>query len=104
LRRVRFRAGDVHPDVLVSEPHSVGGRGGTDGRCSKLDWERFLGSAPPRPFDRDQYSNWRWYWDYGGGAMTDLFVHWVDVVHWFTGRGHADARDGDRGARDFEAA
>jgi predicted dehydrogenase len=52
---------------------------------SKLDWERFLGSAPQRPYDRDRYSNWRWYWDYGGGAMTDLFVHWVDVVHWFTG-------------------
>jgi predicted dehydrogenase len=63
---------------------SAGG-GGRTIDTSKLDWERFLGSASPRPFDRDQYSNWRWYWDYGGGAMTDLFVHWVDVVHWFTG-------------------
>jgi predicted dehydrogenase len=52
---------------------------------SKLDWKGFLGSAPDRPFDPDQFSNWRWYWDFGGGAMTDLFVHWVDVVHWFTG-------------------
>jgi predicted dehydrogenase len=52
---------------------------------SKLDWERFLGSATARPFDSDQFLNWRWYWDFGGGAMTDLFVHWVDVVHWFTG-------------------
>ena len=46
---------------------------------AKLDWKRFLGSAPDRPFDADQYANWRWYWDFGGGAMTDLFVHWVDV-------------------------
>jgi len=52
---------------------------------SKLDWKQFLGSAPDREFDSDQYSNWRWYWDFGGGAMTDLFVHWVDVVHWVTG-------------------
>jgi predicted dehydrogenase len=50
-----------------------------------LDWKTFLGSAPDRPFDADQYFNWRWYWDFGGGAMTDLFVHWVDVAHWFTG-------------------
>src|ERR1035441_252005 len=49
---------------------------------SKLDWKRFLGSAADRPFDPDQFGNWRWYWDFGGGAMTDLFVHWVDVAHW----------------------
>jgi predicted dehydrogenase len=49
---------------------------------SKLDWKRFLGSAKDRPFDPDQFGNWRWYWDFGGGAMTDLFVHWVDVAHW----------------------
>jgi predicted dehydrogenase len=51
----------------------------------KLDWKRFLGSASSRPFDADQYANWRWYWDFGGGAMTDLFVHWVDVAHWIMG-------------------
>ena len=50
---------------------------------SKLDWKRFLGSAPYRPFDADQYAHWRWYWDFGGGAMTDLFVHWVDVAQWY---------------------
>jgi predicted dehydrogenase len=50
---------------------------------SKLDWKRFLGSTPFRPFDADQYAHWRWYWDFGGGAMTDLFVHWVDVAQWY---------------------
>lgn len=50
---------------------------------TKLDWKRFLGSASERPFDADQYAHWRWYWDFGGGAMTDLFIHWVDVAQWF---------------------
>ncbi len=50
---------------------------------TKLDWKRFLGSAKDRPFDADQYAHWRWYWDFGGGAMTDLFIHWVDVAQWF---------------------
>jgi predicted dehydrogenase len=52
---------------------------------AKLDWKRFLGTASDRPFDADQFGNWRWYWDFGGGAMTDLFVHWVDVAHWIMG-------------------
>jgi predicted dehydrogenase len=50
-----------------------------------LDWSAWLGPAAARPFDADQLLNWRWYWDFGGGNITDLFTHWVDVVHWFTG-------------------
>jgi predicted dehydrogenase len=49
---------------------------------SKLDWKRWLGSAPDQPFDINRFTTWRWYWDFGGGALTDLFSHWVDVVHW----------------------
>ena len=52
---------------------------------AKLDWKRFLGATAERPFVADQFANWRWYWDFGGGAMTDLFVHWVDVAHWYMG-------------------
>ncbi len=78
------RPGDAHPHVLVSEPPcQPDGRPAID--LSKLDWKRFLGTAPDRPFDADQYAHWRWYWDFGGGAMTDLFVHWVDVAHWYMG-------------------
>ena len=51
--------------------------------ATKLDWKRFLGTASARPFDADQYAHWRWYWDFGGGAMTDLFIHWVDVAQWY---------------------
>ncbi len=47
-----------------------------------LDWKRWLGSAPEQPFSEVKYRTWRWFWDFGGGAMTDLFTHWVDVVHW----------------------
>ncbi len=47
-----------------------------------LDWKRWLGSAPDQPFSEEKYRLWRWFWDFGGGAMTDLFTHWIDVVHW----------------------
>ena len=47
-----------------------------------LDWKRWLGSAPDQPFTEEKFRHWRWFWNFGGGAMTDLFTHWIDVVHW----------------------
>ena len=47
-----------------------------------LDWNRWLGGTPDQPFSLEKYSHWRWYWNFGGGAMTDLFAHWIDVVQW----------------------
>lgn len=65
-----------------------------------LDWKAFLGSAPYRPFDVDEYTNWRWYWDFGGGSLTDLFVHWVDVAQWYLGENTA-AHATATGSREF---
>jgi predicted dehydrogenase len=48
-----------------------------------LDWKRFLGRVKFREFDAHQFYNWRAYLDFGGGQITDLFTHWIDVVHWF---------------------
>ena len=39
-----------------------------------------------RDWDPQQYWNWRAYLDFGGGQVTDLFTHWIDVVHMFMGR------------------
>jgi predicted dehydrogenase len=47
-----------------------------------LDWKMWLGGAPNQPFSDEKYNHWRWFWNFGGGAMTDLFTHWIDVVHW----------------------
>ncbi len=47
-----------------------------------LDWKLWLGSAPEQPFSDEKFNHWRWFWNFGGGAMTDLFSHWIDVAHW----------------------
>ena len=38
-----------------------------------------------RDWDPQQFWVFRAYLDYGGGQITDLFSHWCDVIHMFTG-------------------
>jgi predicted dehydrogenase len=47
-----------------------------------LDWKQWLGGAPDQPYSEEKFYRWRWFWNFGGGAMTDLFTHWIDVAHW----------------------
>ena len=53
---------------------------------ANLDWAHFLGRLKWRDWDPQQYYNWRAYLDFGGGQVTDLFTHWIDVVHMFMGQ------------------
>lgn len=50
---------------------------------AKLDWKRWLGSAPEQAFSETKYRRWRFFWDFGGGIFTDLMTHWIDVIMWF---------------------
>ncbi|MEO7144229.1 MAG: Gfo/Idh/MocA family oxidoreductase [Bryobacteraceae bacterium] len=45
------------------------------------DWDKFLGDAPKRAFDKQRYFQWRLYWDYSGGISTDLLVHQTDITN-----------------------
>jgi predicted dehydrogenase len=49
-----------------------------------LDWDLWLGPAPQRPFHPVYVPGPRWYrwWDFGGGTMSDLGSHWIDLPFW----------------------
>lgn len=46
-----------------------------------VDYKRWLGPAPMRPFNPNRFHfNFRWFWDYAGGLMTDWGVHEIDIA------------------------
>ncbi|APS38661.1 Predicted dehydrogenase [Salegentibacter agarivorans] len=46
-----------------------------------VDYQMWLGPAPDRPFNENRFHfNFRWFWDYAGGLMTDWGVHEIDIA------------------------
>lgn len=54
---------------------------GSDPIPATLDWDKWLGVAPERPYKKDLYHdfNWRGWQDFGGGGLGDFGCHIMDV-------------------------
>ena len=53
---------------------------------STVDYDLWLGPAPLRPFNPNRFHfNFRWYYDYSGGLMTDWGAHMIDIANWAMG-------------------
>jgi predicted dehydrogenase len=47
-----------------------------------FNWEMFQGPATRKPF-LPARRNWRGWYDYGGGNLTDWGVHLTDIMNWY---------------------
>lgn len=46
-----------------------------------VNYDMWLGPAPKRAFNANRFHfNFRWFWDYAGGLMTDWGVHEIDIA------------------------
>jgi predicted dehydrogenase len=51
-----------------------------------FDWERWLGPAPKRAFNKNRgFYRFRWFYDYSGGQLTNFGVHYIDMIQWALG-------------------
>lgn len=52
-----------------------------------IDWDKFLGPAPMRPFNENRFAyNWHWFWDTGNGDIGNQGVHEMDIARWGLGK------------------
>ena len=50
----------------------------------ELDYERWLGPAPFKPYNAHRvHQTFRGYWDYDGGGLGDMGQHYIDPIQYF---------------------
>ncbi|MEM1137100.1 MAG: Gfo/Idh/MocA family oxidoreductase [Bacteroidota bacterium] len=75
LRRVNIWANFNYAVGALKTPDTTVPKG--------VDYDMWLGPASKVPFNLARFhSSWRFFWDYGGGLMTDWGVHLIDMAMW----------------------
>jgi predicted dehydrogenase len=53
---------------------------------AELDYDKWLGPAPWHPYNENRvHYNFRFFWDYSGGQMTNFGAHHLDIAQWGLG-------------------
>lgn len=81
------RIGDVK-EILVGIPEvNFSGPPVPDSQPpAELNYEMWLGPAPQRPYNvKRVHYNFRFFWDYSGGQMTNFGAHHLDIAQWGLG-------------------
>ncbi len=55
----------------------------SQGPPDSADYDLWLGPAPKRAYHKNRFHrSWRYFWDYGGGNLSDNGVHLIGVTLW----------------------
>ena len=52
----------------------------SDCTASNVNWDAFLNGRKSRPFDAYKFINWRLFWEFSGGNLTENMVHQVSWI------------------------
>jgi predicted dehydrogenase len=78
--------GDVSKVEIVWNYHGPRWRGRPEVkqiREQDTDWNKWLLTKPPRPFDPQMYFEFRLYKEFSSGIPDQWMSHAIDLVHWF---------------------
>lgn len=53
-----------------------------------LHWDMWVGPAQTSDYSLERRKEFRWYYDYSGGKMTDWGAHHIDIAQWAMGHDH----------------
>jgi myo-inositol 2-dehydrogenase / D-chiro-inositol 1-dehydrogenase len=54
----------------------------------ELDWNMWVGPTPQRDYSEERRKEFRWFYEYSGGQMTDWGAHHIDITQWALGLDH----------------
>jgi predicted dehydrogenase len=76
--------------VGIPGPNHPGSIGPEELVPSELNYQMWLGPAPQKPYHSKRvHYNFRFWWDYSGGQMTNFGAHHLDIAQWGLGMDHS---------------
>lgn len=80
------RIGEVKRVTCVINGAPLGGRFSKTDPPPHLNWDKWLGPAPSVEYiEKRCHYQFRWWYEYSGGKMTDWGAHHVDISQWAIG-------------------
>lgn len=92
LHAVAFiQSGKLGDNVRAHVAIGAGEQGGpfaTTAPPADLDWDMWVGPSPKADYSDERRKEFRWFYEYSGGQMTDWGAHHVDIAQWALGLGN----------------
>ncbi|MEQ8847460.1 Gfo/Idh/MocA family oxidoreductase [Botrimarina sp.] len=80
------RIGDLRRVWVAINKAKSGGPFPTSDPPQSLDWDVWQGQTPAVPYIRQRcHYDFRWWYEYSGGKLTDWGAHHVDIAQWGAG-------------------